>query len=683
MTIEVRNGVTVIDGEPRVLVSVDYPYYRDDPGVWADRLRVMRDELGVEVISSYIPWRHHQPGSAAAPDFTGSGHPGRDVVGFLRLCHDLGLKVIAKPGPFIHAETTYGGLPDWVCPSADPEIEPLLDAAGAPSRWADSPAHLPGRPLPAPLGPAFLAKVTSWLSAVGREVLDAAAHPDGPVIMVQIANEGIYTNGARSLAAYDYSPSGLAFFRDRLPAWYGSIEEYNRTHATAHRRWDEVEPPRSWTGAACPEEMRGYADWGRLHAEYLAEVYRRWSAAVDCRVPVVVNLNPPTVEELDDWLARVRPEMWGEIAYGFTNWMGVVSVDPDAQARYVIAAKRAAGPNLEENWGFSQLYDPAYADATTSFHQSLLALAAGATGFNVYTGAATSGWSPDLDSAHTPPYPDSAPVAADGSATAKAPVVRVLADFFALHGVEFLECAPVTAGAFGLYLPYAGIAAWAGPGSGGPECGRSLRAFHDRMRGTGCDYGVVELETATLEQLSAYGTLTVPGGPFMHRHVQRLLASYLTGGGRILLDGPAPTLDEDLRPCGVLAEALGRPVSTALVPGPEAVRVTCGEADAFLRVHPGRDVQYLTILVHGKNEGPIRVETAHAVFETECARGGAAVVRLAEGVLDDFVVKGLNGFLDSAVPAWIAVGDQEVKAAQAADLARVGGAIRLLGRPPG
>lgn len=690
MTIEVRNGVTIVDGEPRVLVTADYPYYRDDPAVWADRLRAIRDELGIEVISSYIPWRHHQPDAATAPDFTGGGHPGRDVVGFLNLCHDLGLKVIAKPGPFIHAETTYGGLPDWVCPSADAEIEPLLDAAGAASCWADSAAHPPGRPLPAPLGAAFLAKADRWLAAVGKEVLDAATHPEGPVIMMQIANEGIYTNGARSLSAYDYSPSGLAFFRDRLQGWYGSIEEYNRTHATAHRHWDEVEPPRSWTGAERPEEMRGHADWGRFHAEYLTEVYRRWAAAVDCRVPVVVNLNPPTVEELDDWLARVRPEMWGDITYGFTNWMGVVSADPDAQARYVIAAKRAPGPNLEENWGFSQLYDPAYSDAATSFHQSLLALAAGSTGFNVYTGAATSGWSPDLDSTHTAPYPDSAPIAADGSATAKAPVVRMLADFFALHGVEFLECAPVTAEAFGLYLPYAGIAAWPGADrSGAPRCGAALRAFHDRMRQAGRDYAVVELESATPDRLAAHGRLTVPGGPFMHRHVQDLLAGYLAGGGRILLDGPAPGLDEDLRPYGVLADALGRTASTPAAPQAdaeaeaeaeaEAVRVTRGRADAFLRVHPVRDVRYLTVLVDSENEGPVRVETAYGAFETSCARGGAAVVRLAGGVPDDFVVKGLNSFLDSAVPARISAGGREERADLPADLARIGGRIRSLG----
>ncbi|GAA4572417.1 hypothetical protein GCM10023193_63710 [Planotetraspora kaengkrachanensis] len=689
VTIEVRDGVTVIDGRPRVLVTADYPYYRDDAAVWEDRLRAMRDELGIEVITSYIPWRHHQPEAGSAPDFTGRTHPSRNVVGFIESCHRLGLKLVAKPGPFIHAEVTYGGLPDWVCPSSDPSIEPLLDADGAPSLWSDG-AGRPGRPLPAPFGPAFSAKVTEWLSAVGKLVLDGATHPDGPVILMQIANEGIYTNGARALSAYDYSPSGLAFFRERLRTWYGTLDEYDRVHSTTSTSWGDIEPPRAWTGADGPEGMRAYADWGRFHAEYTAEVYRRWADAVGCPVPTVVNLNPPTVEGLDDWLARVRPEIWHDIEYGFTNWMGVVSTDPDSQARYVIAAKRAPGPNLEENWGFSVLYDEAYADATTSYHQTLLALAAGATGFNVYTGAGTSGWLPDLDTAHTPPYPDCSPISADGTATEKAPVVRVLADFLALHGEEFLECRPVVAGAFGVYAPYAGIAAWAGPGRDGiPRCGGALRDFHDRMREAGLDYALLDLETVTAERLASHTSVTVSGGPFLHRHVQDLLAGYAASGGRVVLDGPAPHLDEDLRPYTVLADALASAEETGSRPvpgdvledagsGAPAARVVSGHADVFLRVHPSRDVQYLTVLVQSDNDGPVRVRTPHGVLEVAGARGGAAVVRLAGGVLDDFVVKGLNGFLDSAVAARIALNDVESQADRPADLGRVGGAVRLL-----
>ncbi|MBF8190058.1 beta-galactosidase [Nonomuraea sp. K274] len=651
MFIEVRDGVAVIDGVPRVLVTADYPYYRDDPAVWADRLRAVRDELGIEVVTCYLPWRHHQPEPGIAPDFTGATHPARNVAGFLALCRELGLRVIAKPGPFIHAEVTYGGLPDWVCPEADPSIEPLLDAYGRPSRWVDGSGGA-GRALPAPLGPAFLARATQWLSSVGKEVLGQ----DVPVIALQIANEGVYTSGALPLTAYDYGPSGVAFFRDRLRAWYGTLEAYNGAHGTSFGDWAEIEPPRGPGGLLAP------ADWGRFHADYLAEVYRVWTQAVGSDLPVVVNLNPPTVPELDDWLARVRPELWGDISYGFTNWMGVVSADRDAQARYVIAAKRAPGPNLEENWGFSKLYHPAYIDGATSFHQSLLAMAAGATGFNVYTGVATSGWAPDLDAAHAGPYPDCAPIDARGAATAKAPVVRALADFFARHGAEFLESAGTARDAFGLYLPYAGIAALSGPE--GPQCGRPLRAFHERMRGRGLDYAVVDLEHVTAGELAAYRTVTVPGGPFMHRGVQRLLAAYAAAGGRVLVDGPVPALDERLAPCALI---------TPSTPPPDTAEslILYGDADAFLRSHPDRDVHYLVVLVQTGNEGPIGVRTPYGTVEVVAAAGGAAVLRLAGGELGDLVVKGVNAYLSCAVEAGVRLNGERAGASGPGDLIRI------------
>ncbi|MGW0805805.1 beta-galactosidase [Nonomuraea sp. NPDC002799] len=651
MLIEVRDGVTVVDGVPRVLITADYPYYRDDPAVWEDRLRAVRDELGIEVVTCYLPWRHHQPDQGTAPDFTGVTHPARNVVAFLSLCDELGLRVIAKPGPFIHAEVTYGGLPDWVCPDADPAIEPLLAAGGLPSRWVDG-SDPAGRVLPAPLGAAFLAKATQWLSAVGKEVLAAAR----PVIALQIANEGIYTSGALPLTAYDHSPSGTAFFHDRLRAWYGDLEAYNAAHGTAFGDWTAIEPPQASGG------LLALADWGRFHAGYLAEVYRVWAQAVGSDLPVIVNLNPPTVPELDDWLARVRPESWGGITYGFTNWMGVVSADREAHARYVIAAKRAPGPNLEENWGFSELYAPAYIDAATSFHQSLLALAAGATGVNVYTGVATSGWAPELDAAHAGPYPDCAPIDATGTATAKAPVVRALADFFAVHGAEYLECAGTREHAFGLYLPYAGIAALSGPG--GPGCGGPLLAFHERMRGQGLDYALLDLEHAAPEELAAYRSVTVPGGPFMHRRVQELLAGYAAAGGQVLLDGPAPTRDERLAPCALLTPS-------APPPAPAQSPVLYGSADAYLRSHPGRDVHYLTVLVQTGNRGPVGVRTPYGTVEIVAADGGAAVLRLAGGELGDLVVKGLNAFLSSAVAARVTLNGESITTAGPGDLVMI------------
>ncbi len=689
MAVEVQGGIVAFDAAPGVLASADYPYYRDDPAVWADRLRCLRDQLHIRVVSAYVPWRHHQPHPDRRPDFTGRLDPSRDLVTFLDHCHRLGLHVILKPGPFIHAEANYGGLPDWVRPGPETGIEPVLDAAGEPAMWSGARLTAPGVAenwaLPAPLDRPFRVLTERWLRAVGTEVLRPHQDPYGPVRLVQIANEGLYTNGAQPLWAFDYSDSALAFFRSRLRLRYGSIARYNLVNGTGYLDWVQVEPPRGWRPTAGVEGQQLYLDWGEFHADYLAEVYRLWLAALGADVPVVVNLNPPAGEEhaMDAWLARVRPRRWPGIHYGFTNWMGVVSADPDAHARYVVAAKRAPGPNLEENWGFSELYDRAYADAATSFHQTLLALAAGATGFNVYTGVSTKGWGAELDALHPDPYPDSAPIDATGQPGPKAPVVQLLADFCTAYGAEFLECEPVVAEAFAIYPPYAAVAAWA-PGSAAPDapvCGRPLRAFHDRMRAAGRDYHLVDLETVNPAQLDRYPVLTFHSGQFLPRRVQRALAGYVRGGGQLKLHGLPPHLDENLDPCTILADALpggtdpDQPVQTG-----SGVTVLDGRADAYLRVHPVHPVSYLVVLVDSGNGGaPVRVRLADGPeVRISAADGGAALLRLVGGRLDACLVKGVNGYLDSAVPPSCAVDDDEVRADGPADLGRINGVTRVL-----
>ncbi|MCZ4098716.1 hypothetical protein C8250_034330 [Streptomyces sp. So13.3] len=695
MRIELRDGILHTDGVPGLLATADYPYYRDHASVWRKRLRTLRDETGIRVISSYIPWRHHQPDADSPPDFTGATRPDRDLLGFLRICAELGLSVIAKPGPFIHAETNYGGLPDWICPLTNPRVEATLDADGERVCWNGSRRGADGAmerwPLPAPLGAHFAARVGEWMSAVDKEVLRATTAPDGPVVLVQIANEGLFTDGAQPLWSYDYSAPGLAFFHSGLAQHYATLDAYNEIHGTRHQDWTAIEPPRkprSPGDPGTPAEQLALADWGRYHSELLSEAYYSWTEALSPTVPVLVNLNPPAEHHhsFDDWLTRVRPETWNGIGYGFTNWMGVVSTDHTAHARYVIAAKRAAGPNLEENWGFSELYDRAYAAGATSFHQSLLALAAGATGINVYTGIATSDWGEDLDVMHTPPYPDCPPIDAQGRPTQKAATVRMLVDYFDAHGAEFLAAEQVTGASWALYAPYAAVAAWSpetnhSANDAGAACGRPLRAFHDAMRAAGRDYRIVDLESANRETLAAHPHLVLHGGPFMHRRVQQLLADHLADGQTLELHGQGPLLDELLRPCTLLIDALAAKTPQR----PQAVGfpvISTGSADAYWRtVSP--DTGHLTVLVQSDNEGPVTVDLPlgagrTATVRIDAARGGAAVIRIAAGELDDFLVIGLNPFLDSAVAPSVSLDGITVDAAGACDFARVNGETRTL-----
>lgn len=65
--------------------------------------------LGYNCVDVYFPWNYHErnPGEF---DFSGE----RDVAGFLQICEENNLYVVARPGPYICSEWDGGGLPAWV-----------------------------------------------------------------------------------------------------------------------------------------------------------------------------------------------------------------------------------------------------------------------------------------------------------------------------------------------------------------------------------------------------------------------------------------------------------------------------------------------------------------------------------------------------------------------------------------
>lgn len=92
------------------LISGEFHYWRvlkENWSVIADRIK----ELGLAVVSTYIPWNYHEL-EAGRYDFTGQTGPQRDLAGFLDLMKEKGLWVIVRPGPYIYAEWPYGGPPE-------------------------------------------------------------------------------------------------------------------------------------------------------------------------------------------------------------------------------------------------------------------------------------------------------------------------------------------------------------------------------------------------------------------------------------------------------------------------------------------------------------------------------------------------------------------------------------------
>jgi beta-galactosidase len=145
----------LLDGEPFRVLSGALHYFRVHPDQWADRIRKAR-QMGLNTIETYVAWNAHAP---TPPEFSLDG--GLNLGRFLDLVAAEGMYAIVRPGPYICAEWTNGGLPAWV-----------LAESGV--RRND---------------PAFLEAVGGYLAELAPVLVPRQVTEGGPVILVQVENE--------------------------------------------------------------------------------------------------------------------------------------------------------------------------------------------------------------------------------------------------------------------------------------------------------------------------------------------------------------------------------------------------------------------------------------------------------------------------------------------------------------
>ncbi|GAA3452097.1 beta-galactosidase [Dactylosporangium matsuzakiense] len=125
------------DGRPWIPVSGELHYSRVPRPEWERRLDLMRSG-GVSVVSTYVPWIHHEARRGAVR-FGGN----LDLAAFVDLCRAGGFEVVLRIGPWVHGELRNGGFPDWV------------QAAPVRHRTDD---------------PAYLDLVADWFGRIGGQV---------------------------------------------------------------------------------------------------------------------------------------------------------------------------------------------------------------------------------------------------------------------------------------------------------------------------------------------------------------------------------------------------------------------------------------------------------------------------------------------------------------------------------
>ncbi len=115
------------NGQPWFPVMGEIHYSRVPKASWKQEIRKMLAG-GVEVVSVYVFWLHHEEVEGQF-DFTGD----RDLRGFLEAAKECGAKIWLRIGPWCHGEARNGGFPDWLLTkgldlrSNDPEYLKLVE----------------------------------------------------------------------------------------------------------------------------------------------------------------------------------------------------------------------------------------------------------------------------------------------------------------------------------------------------------------------------------------------------------------------------------------------------------------------------------------------------------------------------------------------------------------------------
>ncbi|HUW31492.1 MAG TPA: beta-galactosidase, partial [Planctomycetota bacterium] len=174
MNVSYDHRAITLDGNRVLLLSGAIHYPRSTPAMWPRMLKLSR-EAGLNTIETYVFWNLHERARGVF-DFSGR----LDLMRFCKLVQEQGMNMILRIGPYVCAETNYGGLPPW-----------LRDEPGIRMRTDSEP---------------FIREMGRWVAFSCEYLRPMFAPQGGPIILAQIENE--YENvGPR------YGEEGQRFLR--------------------------------------------------------------------------------------------------------------------------------------------------------------------------------------------------------------------------------------------------------------------------------------------------------------------------------------------------------------------------------------------------------------------------------------------------------------------------------------
>lgn len=260
--LNIRPDGLFIDDEPFYLISGDIHYFR----IYSDlkrRLKYMK-AFGLTTVQTYVPWNLHEPEKGK---FVFDGLC--DLRGFLEAAHELDLKVLLRPSPYICSEWDLGGLPSWL-------LHEEMDLRTSDER--------------------YLRHIRDYYTRLCKEFVPYLSTNGGPIIAVAVENEyGSFGNDKEYLRALADMlrengvdvPLFTTDGHDRSMLDNGTLEgiwagvNYRKESAEAIAALHEFQPDKPayigeyWSGRA--------VHWGEHYAPRdIDEVTNAFREALDC-----------------------------------------------------------------------------------------------------------------------------------------------------------------------------------------------------------------------------------------------------------------------------------------------------------------------------------------------------------------------------------------------------------------
>ncbi|EPS35567.1 hypothetical protein H072_11078 [Dactylellina haptotyla CBS 200.50] len=149
----------IVNGERILIFSGEFHYPRlPVPDLWTDVLQKFKAN-GLNAISIYIFWNYHSPRQGVF-DFES---PGKNLQVLFDAAKEIGLYVVVRPGPYVNAEYSAGGIALWA-----------TDGSGGKLRTSDATYHQAWLP---------------YVNALGPIIARNQITEGGPIIALEAENE--------------------------------------------------------------------------------------------------------------------------------------------------------------------------------------------------------------------------------------------------------------------------------------------------------------------------------------------------------------------------------------------------------------------------------------------------------------------------------------------------------------